>query len=339
MQIYIDSYGAFLGVRNGMFWVKPRNSEGRAFPVREVNAIMLTQGVSMSSDALILAIQNTIPVLLLDAVEHPIGQVWSGQFGSISTIRKNQALFSNDLQGMEWIRQVLLQKIEQQSALLVALSEEPEAPADVRQALQHAVKGIAGIRQTLGGWTYTGESAQALAGAFRGWEGTTTRYYFQALSAWLPPAYQFPFRSKRPAYDPFNALLNYLYGMLYPMVELGLMKAGLDPYTGVLHADEYNRPTMVYDFIELYRHWPERVALELCRHDRLPPGSFATPTEREGMRLAPPGKSAVIHAFLSFMQEKIEYKGALRKRATHIDLEATRLASALKTFQPGILLT
>jgi CRISP-associated protein Cas1 len=135
MQLYLDSYGAFLGVRNGMFWVKPRASEGRAFPVREVNAILLTQGVSMSSDALILAIQNTIPVLLLDAVEHPIGQVWSGQFGSISTIRKNQALFSNDLQGMEWMRQVLIQKGDQQSALLMALAEEPDTPGEVRERL------------------------------------------------------------------------------------------------------------------------------------------------------------------------------------------------------------
>jgi CRISP-associated protein Cas1 len=186
-------------------------------------------------------------------------------------------------------------------------------------------------------WSYSGESAQALAGAFRGWEGTATRYYFQSLSAWLPPAYQFAFRSKRPAYDPFNALLNYLYGMLYPMVELGLMKAGLDPYTGVLHADEYNRPTMVYDAIEMYRHWSERVALELCRQDRLPPDAF-TDTEREGVRLAAPGKGIVIEAFLSFMQEKVIQR-RMRKRATHIDLDATRLAANLKTFRPTILLT
>ncbi len=338
MQIYIDSYGAYLGVRNGMFWVKPRHSEGRAFPVREVDAILMTQGAGVSTDALILAIHNAIPVLLLDHVEHPIGQVWSGQFGSISTIRKNQALFSTDLQGMEWVRQVLMQKAAQQAAQLLSLSEEETTPAGIRAELIRSAEGIAAIRRYFEDWRYDGETQSGLSGTFRGWEGTATRYYFQAISGWLPPRYRFPSRSKRPAWDPFSALLNYLYGMLYPMVELALMKAGLDPYTGIHHADEYNRPTMVYDAIELYRHWPERVALELCRReDILPPDAFSD-TEREGVRLAPPGKSTVVHTFLRFMQEKVEYKGALRKRATHIDLEASRLAAELKTFRPTIML-
>lgn len=56
-----------------------------------------------------------------------------------------------------------------------------------------------------------------------------------------------------PAFDAFNSLLNYLYGMLYVMVEMALVKAGIDPYMGILHADEYQKITMVYDCIEPYR--------------------------------------------------------------------------------------
>lgn len=338
MQLYLDSYGAFLGVRNGMFWVKPRHSEGRAFPVREVNAILMTKGVSVGTGALLLAIEHSIPVLLLDAVEHPVGQVWSGQFGSISTIRKHQALFSTDLQGMEWVRQVLLQKVDQQAVLLLSLAEQTGTAQEVSAELIRSAQGIAGIRATMSQWSYGSETLKALSGTFRGWEGTATRYYFQAFATWLPPVWAFSGRSKRPAWDRFNALLNYLYGMLYPMVELALMKAGLDPYTGIHHADEYNRPTMVYDTIELYRHWAERVALNLSSHESLLAEGAFTEDERQGVRLASPAKSLVIHSFLSFMQEKTEYKGALRKRATHIDLEATRLAAALKAFRPGVSL-
>lgn len=337
MQIYVDSYGAYLGVCNGMFHVKPRHSEGRAFAVREVSAILLAKGVSVSSDALLLAIEHAIPVLLLDGLERPAGQVWHGQFGSISTIRKHQALFANDLQGMEWVRQVLVQRGEHQMALLARLQESARLEAPIHDALQWAQEGIAAIRHKLLGWAYQGERAQAIAGTFRGWEGTATRFYFQALSQWLPESYAFAFRSKRPAYDPFNALLNYLYGMLYPMVELALMKAGLDPCTGVLHADEYNRPTMVYDCIELYRHWPEEVALQLCQSQRLPSDAFVE-TERDGVRLAQSGKGLVVETFLEYMHQKTDYKGVVRKRITHLDLDANRLATMLKNWMPSVLL-
>ena len=75
MQLFLDSFGAFLSARNGMFRVKPKNSDERLFAVRDVNAIFLTKGLSMTSDALMLAIRNAIPVLFIDSIGHPVGQV------------------------------------------------------------------------------------------------------------------------------------------------------------------------------------------------------------------------------------------------------------------------
>lgn len=337
MQLFLDSYGAFLGVKNGMFWVKPRQGEGRVFAIREVNAIFLTRGVSMSSDAMALAVENAIPVLLLNAIGHPVAQIWSGQYGSISTIRKKQALFATDLQGMLWIREVLLQKMQQQAAQLLAWRENWGADSATTNLLRKCVAGIDGIIFSMQNWEYNQQSFNDIAGAFRGWEGTATRYYFKGMAALLPLPYRFSGRSKRPAYDPFNALLNYLYGMLYAYVELAQMKAGLDPYTGILHADEYNRPTLVFDMIEIYRQWAENTAMELCFYQKLPPDAF-TETEMEGVRLAPPGKGLVIHTFLTFLNDKTEYKSQVRKRLTHIDLDAMRLAAALKNFEPNIRL-
>jgi CRISPR-associated protein Cas1 len=330
MQLFLDSFGASLSVKNGMFSVKPKNSEPRLFPIREINAIFLTRGVSVTTGALMLAIRNSIPVLLIDEIGHPVGQVWSGQFGSIATIRKNQALFANDIQGMYYIRELLLQKVSQQMEALRSLS--PEGP--VSQSLEKALPGMEGIRQKFAQWDHRGESRDELASQFRGWEGTASRYYFEALSAALPPPFQFKGRSKRPAFDPFNALLNYLYGILYAYVELALMKAGLDPYTGILHADEYNRPTLVFDQIEIYRQWADLTACRLASTGSLPPDTF-TDTETEGVRMIQPGKGIAVEAFLETLNEKTEYKGQLRRRQTHIDLDAQRLAARLKEFKPG----
>jgi CRISPR-associated endonuclease Cas1 len=45
-------------------------------------------------------------------------------------------------------------------------------------------------------------------------------------------------RTRRPAQDPLNALINYGYGMLYGEVESAVLTAGLDPHIGVLHREE-----------------------------------------------------------------------------------------------------
>ena len=63
--------------------------------------------------------------------------------------------------------------------------------------------------------------------------------------------------------DIVNALLNYGYGILYGRIEGALIKSGIDPYIGVLHRDDYNRPVLVYDVIELYRIWVDYVVYSL----------------------------------------------------------------------------
>ncbi|HMQ46499.1 MAG TPA: CRISPR-associated endonuclease Cas1 [Saprospiraceae bacterium] len=328
MQLILDSYGAFLGARDGMFSLRLRGAERRLIPVRDVKGILLMQGVSVSTHAMRLAIENDIPIVLMDKLEHPFGLVWSGQFGSIATIRKHQALWSTDVQGMGWVRTVLARKIRHQQENLLAVGQLVGIDMD-----DHVDK-MAGMGLQFENWRYQGESHSELAGTFRGWEGVASRLYFAALSQLLPAAFKFEKRSKRPAYDPFNALLNYLYGFLYASVELGLMKAGLDPYTGVLHADEYKRPTLVFDTIELYRHWAERVALELCIYGKISPADLTEESAYEGHRLRPSGKRVVVSAMLEYLNAPVQVQDRRRARKVQIDLDAQFLAQTLKTFAP-----
>jgi hypothetical protein len=86
MQLYLDSYGAFLGVRNKMFYLRPRHSDEHVFAVHTIDVIIFTKGITMTSDALMLALENEIPVVFIDAIGHPVGQVWGGRFGSASEI-------------------------------------------------------------------------------------------------------------------------------------------------------------------------------------------------------------------------------------------------------------
>jgi len=50
-----------------------------------------------------------------------------------------------------------------------------------------------------------------------GLEGKAARSYFEAISSIMPERYRFAGRSRNPARDEFNALLNYGYGVLYSL--------------------------------------------------------------------------------------------------------------------------
>ena len=66
--------------------------------------------------------------------------------------------------------------------------------------------------------------------------------------------------------------------MLYGVVESAIFASGLDPYLGILHADEYKEPTFAFDLIEPFRPWVDALIAQLCREGLLE-GKHFTPKE------------------------------------------------------------
>lgn len=170
-----------------------------------------------------------------------------------------------------------------------------------------------------------GEIVADAAPALRGWEGAGSRRYFQAISVCLPALYQFERRSQHPAANAFNALLNYGYGMLYGKVEGALIKAGIDPYVGVFHRDDYNRPVLVYDIIERYRSWIDYVVIELCRQDAFPEDCFVD--RNGGIWLEGLGKRILIQSVNDYLAEVVTLQRVSRSRLSHIQRQAHQLAN------------
>lgn len=330
MQLYLDSYGTFLGLKDNSFWLKTKSGEGQKLPLRKLKAIMASKGVTISTDAILMALKENIPIIFIDNLGRSEGYIWTGQFGSISSIRKKQALFSNHQEGMHWISSVLKQRLEQQITHLERYQfEGKERSLKTLQKQLHKWERLRWKKR---------ENLEQLAGTFRGMEGTSSRVYFQAIARIIPTFWGFNKRVKRPAYDPFNAMLNYLYGILYPVVEISLIKAGLDPYMGVLHIDRHRRPTLVFDCIEIYRYWAEQVAIELALMPEMQVQEyFGEPSPVEGVRLLKAGKNLLIPQMLNFLEGRDDYRGQMRKRTTHIDLDMQYLASHIRQFEESYL--
>ena len=74
-----------------------------------------------------LAVEHEIDVMFMDKGGHPIGRVWSPSYGSISTIRKGQLNFTASHAALEWIKEVIMQKMENQQALMLLLQPRDTA--------------------------------------------------------------------------------------------------------------------------------------------------------------------------------------------------------------------
>jgi CRISPR-associated protein Cas1 len=322
MHLVLNSYGASLRREDNLFAVS--SAEGKQLiPPAEVRSISVSKGARISSDAVLLAIAHEIDVMFIDGMGKPQGRVWSVQYGSIASIRRHQIEFLYSGRSVAWVQELLQDKINGQIGLLLAL--QPSLDERGQRLLRNAINSMDDHRNKIRG--LSGELVADLAPTLRGWEGAASRRYFEALAECLPPDYRFAQRSRTPATDRFNALLNYGYGMLYGKVEGALIRAGLDPYTGVFHRDDYNRPALVYDVIERYRVWVDYVVVQLCRQEAFTDDCFRA--EGEGLLLDGLGKRILIQSVNDYLAEIIDLRGLRRSRAEHIQRYAHELA---KTF-------
>ena len=323
MQLILNKTGIKLSIDEGMFKINAGDDLKR-IPVTKINSIILHKSASITTDAVLTAIENEIDVMFMDRVGKPKGRIWSHKYGSISTIRKNQVEFAGSEKGTKWIIENLKNKMDNQVAILLTLGK---ADKSTDRTINRVIQKILSIKGKLDKLTYS--SIADVAVKLRGYEGACSKIYFETINAHLPQQYQFDKRSQHPAFDMFNAMLNYSYGILYSKVEIALIKAGIDPYLGVFHRNDYNRPVLVYDFIENFRVWADYVVINLCMQQVMFIEFFDV--ENHVFYLNQHGKRILIQSFNDYLEEVIKLNGTDRSREQHITLLSQKLASQLKS--------
>lgn len=332
MHLVINSYGATLQKENGLFLITTPDGK-QSIPPDKVRSISISKAARITSDAVLLAIKHEIDLLFVNDSGMPEGRVWSVQYGSISSIRKAQIEFLYSPASLQWVKDLLVEKINSQIAHLLAL-QPPKEVLPQHNIVRVAINGMEDHKQKI--QKAEGDHVSDIAPSLRGWEGAAAVKYFTAISALLPDSYKFENRSRQPAGDKFNAMLNYAYGMLYGKVEGALIKAGIDPYCGIFHRDDYNRPALVYDVIEQYRVWMDYVVVQLAMQEAIPEDCFETSNDVPGVRIEALGRRILIQGVNDYMAEIITIQGKERSRQTHIDLNAQQLAQFFtqKAVQP-----
>ena len=326
MQLHLNTYGAYLHVKETMFEIRLKQDgeiKKTQVAAHKVKSVWLSVGTALSSDAVKLAIRNNIDIVFLDTDGTPLGRVWHSKLGSTTLIRKRQLEVSLEAEALNHVKQWVGIKMQNQIEFIASLKkhrsqlqEYLDDKLQAMQKLQQQVRDLSAI------------DINSVAESIRGWEGTCGRLYFETISYVLPEQYRFDGRSSRPAKDAFNAFLNYAYGVLYSRVEKALILAGLDPYVGFLHRDDYNYKSMVHDFIEPYRIYADKPVFHLFSTKKVRQDHVEALTN--GMALNKEGKVLLMETFNQHLEEeKIRYRSRLQSRANSIQFDAHQFANAL----------
>lgn len=322
MQLIINTFGTSLRRKGDRFVIRRKDCDRPVeIPAQRVQTVVIATGVHLSSNVIHLTSEHNIDVVFLDKSGRPTARVWQTKMGSTAAIRRRQLEVAETDEAMGFVREWTASKINNQLEFLRELARRRPDSDDLFASplgtLQDCAAKVAACSGTV----------DDQRGTLMGLEGAAGRAYFACLGKLMPAEYSFAGRSRQPAVDPFNAMLNYSYGVLYSRVERALILAGLDPFVGFLHTDNYNKRSLVFDMIEPFRILGERTTVMIFTGRRAKKEHF-----REvpgGIELAPDGRAALMESFNKRLDRTVRYpvqsdkaKGKHKKKYRKIKQQA-----------------
>jgi len=207
---------------------------------------------------------------------------------------------------------------------------EPDLTGSSAEAADPRIRCVQALRAMQQALRRAGQAGDL--DVLRGCEGEAAAYYFGALPAILPAAWQRDFvgRSRRPPRDRVNALLSFGYSLLVRDATAAAARVGLDPMLGFLHTVVPGRPALALDLMEPFRAaWVDTAVLRLIATRGIDREDFVFTSA--GVSLTDRGRNALIGAYERRAEEltthpRFGYRMAYRRL---LELEARVLGKWL----------
>lgn len=320
MDLYISDYGTKIRKKGKMLEIINGEVKNLISPLK-VKSIIVSNGVSLSTDVIQLSLENNIDIVMVDEFGDPYGRFWHSKFGSTAYIRRRQLEIFGKEKGIEIAKEWIINKIKNYSDHLKDLQIKRESKREYieneRKKMNdyiHKIKAISG-------------NIEEKRNTLMAYEGNAGKIYYGVLGELIPKEYKFQGRSMQPAKDEFNSMLNYTFGILYSKVEKACIIAGLDPYIGILHTDNYGKKSLVFDIIENYRHLANRTVFTLFTQKKVNKSYFDKYSN--GLSINKNGKEVLVEAFYKLLDKKVRYNGRNISNLDKIQFECHKIANDL----------
>ncbi|RMG75790.1 MAG: CRISPR-associated endonuclease Cas1 [Bacteroidetes bacterium] len=136
--------------------------------------------------------------------------------------------------------------------------------------------------------------------ALLGYEGRISRIHFEFYDKCFTKELKFVKRTKRPPENEVNALLSFIYVLLFQLINSMLIASGFDTYIGFLHKPKYGRPSLALDVMELFRaNFADRLVLRLCNKSIINKSHF----EKNNFMLTDEGLKKVMQQYKALVYD------------------------------------
>ncbi|MCF6244156.1 MAG: CRISPR-associated endonuclease Cas1 [Sulfurovum sp.] len=210
--------------------------DGKAVPLRLVEMLVLGHDVKFTSSLVLKLSKEGISILCISKNNENMALTLP-QFSKNSEIKMDQYAALNQRLGMA--KYFVDEKIVRHGKHLKSMGIEID---DLMW--KEKVQNVQSVENLLG------------------IEGNFSKVYFQHYFSQFSPTLHKGKRSKRPALDPVNAMLSYVYSIVYNLLTAKLYMAGFEPSISYLHTPYRSHYALSSDFMELFRSQINEKVLE-----------------------------------------------------------------------------
>jgi len=286
--LYVTEQGAVLRRTGERLLVTKKDELLNDVPIIHVDQVVIVGNIQITTPAVALLLQKEIDVVFLSRYGKYRGRLMTTGSKFAELRHRQLYLLQDDRQTLALSRELVVNKLTGQAALLKRLGAGGPAARRVEQAIRQARRS--GSLESL-----------------RGYEGSGGAAYFEGLRRLIPAGWGFTKRVYHPPTDRVNSLLSLGYTLLLKDVTAAVQLVGLDPYLGVFHALDYGRPSLCLDLMEPFRPVVDDLVLGLLTDGRIARDEFEKRKKDGAMLLANEAWKRYLQAYEDRMARRVAY--------------------------------
>jgi len=263
LTINLEGNGYYLGMEKGCFVIRDKKGNTERVPLfeNEIGEVVLTSGNFISTGVLASCGFWDIPIIVKTRNGNPVAVLRSLDDESHVKTRLAQYEALKNGKGIGIAKTIVYGKIEGQNVVLKKQGLEQHDLVTVKKRIENLESSsLKEVRRSL---------LQI--------EGKASERYFHELFKLLPNSLRIDKRKTWKAYDGVNNMFNLAYTLLKFRVHSAVLRAHLEPYLGFVHSEQFGKPSLVCDFVELYRYLIDNLIIEFSQ--TLTPKDFTVKKE------------------------------------------------------------
>jgi CRISP-associated protein Cas1 len=318
-SLYLTDKGSSLGIDGECFKILADNLV-RTIPIIKIDSVIVFGSCNISTNAIDILLQEQIPTTFLSNNGRYYGRLVSTEEKNIELRMMQIDKYKDDQFRLNFSKEIIKGKLLNSVYILKNLNRNNK-----QDRVVEIIEDIYKILSNL-------EKADSFD-SVRGYEGSSSVKYFEAMRLLLKENFGFVNRNRRPPKDPINSMLSFLYTLLMYQVYTAVNITGLDVAVGFFHEYKNHRPALALDLMEEFRALiADQVIFDMVNHNMVSSSDFHNDdNEKYAVLINNDLRKKIIKKFETRISTPIMYNGENISYRRLLEYKARELVRSIKS--------